>query len=99
MPRKKKEEIIKEAEEKAKDILADIDFLLGDRTIPRNIKKALTEVKTKVEKEYSNQKEITEAIYIVDDISNDINLPLHAKTDLWNLLSKLESLKETIKKL
>ncbi|MBR9707461.1 MAG: hypothetical protein GOV15_03425, partial [Candidatus Diapherotrites archaeon] len=33
------------------------------------------------------------AIYLVDDVSNDINLPPHARSELWNLVSKLEELK------
>ncbi|MEK6821351.1 MAG: UPF0147 family protein [archaeon] len=35
------------------------------------------------------------AIYLLDDVSNDINLPPHSRTDIWTIISELEALKET----
>jgi hypothetical protein len=37
---------------------------------------------------------MSSAIYDLDSVSNDINLPMHARTLVWNLLSELERLKE-----
>jgi uncharacterized protein (UPF0147 family) len=37
---------------------------------------------------------ITSAIYRIEEIANEINIPMHAKTALWNIISDLESLKE-----
>ena len=36
------------------------------------------------------------SIYYVEDVSNDINLPPHARSELWNLVSRLEELKGSL---
>ena len=36
---------------------------------------------------------VTSAIYELEDITNDINIPMHAKTALWDLVSDLEAIK------
>mgnify|MGYP001626446687 CR=1 FL=1 len=36
---------------------------------------------------------VSEAIYNLDSVSNDINLPPQARTSIWNILSLLESIK------
>ena len=33
-------------------------------------------------------------ISILDEISNDPNIPIHARTLIWNVLSELESVRE-----
>ena len=33
-------------------------------------------------------------MYILDDISNDINMPTHARTEIWQIISELESIRE-----
>jgi uncharacterized protein (UPF0147 family) len=36
---------------------------------------------------------ITTAIYGIEEVSGDINIPMHAKTQLWDIISDLEALK------
>ncbi|HEQ78591.1 MAG TPA: hypothetical protein ENI78_03090, partial [Euryarchaeota archaeon] len=36
---------------------------------------------------------VSSAIYILEEISNDRNLPLHARTLIWNVSSELETVK------
>jgi len=40
---------------------------------------------------------IASAIYSLDEVANDINMPFHARTDIWNLVKELEKLKEELK--
>jgi len=36
---------------------------------------------------------VTSAIYELEEVANDINIPTHAKTALWDLISNLEAIK------
>jgi hypothetical protein len=72
-----------------------IDLLVNDNSVPRNVKNALDEAKKALDQEkdaYSTRS--SSATYKIDEISNDINLPPYARTIIWNILSMLESIKE-----
>lgn len=76
-------------------IKQQIDVLLNDNSVPRNVKNALSEARKALdqpEAEYSVRS--SAATYKIDEISNDINLPPYARTVVWNILSMLESVKE-----
>ncbi|MEM0074323.1 MAG: UPF0147 family protein [Candidatus Micrarchaeaceae archaeon] len=72
-----------------------IDILLGDNSVPKNVKSALDLAKKSLQKqEDSYTVRASTAIYQIDEVSNDVNLPPYARTVIWNLLSLLESIKE-----
>ncbi|UUX91883.1 UPF0147 family protein [Methanoplanus endosymbiosus] len=63
-----------------------------DSTIPRNIRKVADETK----KVLTNEKQTlglraATAISMIDEISNDPNMPVHARTRIWGLVSQLET--------
>lgn len=76
-------------------IKQQIDSLLNDNSVPRNVKNSLGEAKVALEQE-NNAYAVRAgtATYKVDEISNDINLPPYARTVVWNILSMLEGIKE-----
>ena len=69
--------------------------VLEDTTVPRNIRGAVDEAK-KVILSATDDVAMSRAIYLLDDVSNDINLPSHARTDIWTIISELETLKEKL---
>lgn len=72
-----------------------IDMLLNDNSVPRNVKNALSEARKALDQpEAGYAVRSSAATYKIDEISNDINLPPYARTIVWNLLSMLESIKE-----
>ena len=77
------------------DILAIMNEIVGDRGVPRNIRAKLDEAISKIKT--NNVTSLSEAIYILDDISNDVNMPDHTRTDIWHLISLIETQKEKIK--
>jgi|GEM_PF-3087906 len=79
------------------DVLFVIDELLNDATIPKNVKNTLGSVKDNLSMGSSDVIKLTESIYLLQDISEDVNLPLNAKSDVWLLQSKIEKLKEGAK--
>jgi len=83
---------IKDQIEYAKELM---DSIMDDTTVPRNIRKAIEDAKQKITSaEESMQLNVTSAIYILEDISNDINMPSHTRTEIWTIISELESIRE-----
>jgi hypothetical protein len=83
-----------EHEEKVRQICEVLNQVIEDTSIPRNIRRAAEEAKNTL----MNEKEdlgvrVSSAIYILEEISNDRNLPLHARTIIWNISSELETIK------
>jgi len=74
-------------------IVSLLDSLIEDTSVPRNVRAALTNAKQKLQTAEDAATGISGAIYALDEVSNDINLPMHARTMIWNLLSELESMK------
>jgi hypothetical protein len=84
-------------EQEKQNILDLIEVLLTDAMIPKNVKNSLIGIRTNVEKDGKNMIKLSESIYTLQDISEDPNLPLNAKSDVWQLLNILEKVKEQIK--
>jgi uncharacterized protein (UPF0147 family) len=80
------------------EILDILSMLLSDYSIPRNIKSVLEDTKKVVESKELEIVALSDVVYKLQDVCEDINLPISVKPDLWMLLSKLEGLKEIKKK-
>lgn len=74
------------------DIIEIMDSILDDRMVPRNIRSKVEEAIEKVKA--NTVTTLSEAIYILDDISNDVNMPEHTRTDIWQIISMIEEEKE-----
>ncbi|MCL4379388.1 MAG: UPF0147 family protein [Candidatus Marsarchaeota archaeon] len=75
-------------------ITARMDMLLNDTSVPKNVRTAIAEAKAKLNEKGDDTVRIASAIYSIDGVSNDINLPAQARTMLWSILSMLEAIKE-----
>ncbi len=75
-----------------KDISDMVDTLVNDTTIPKNIRKALSEAKGRLDSSDDKGVKVSAAIYLIESISDDINMPAHARTQIWAIMSALESL-------
>ncbi len=82
-----------------KEALEIMEEIIDDRTVPRNIRKAVTDALEKVDKRNITAVDCSMAIYILDDISNDINIPSYTRTSIWTAISRLEAVKERIKEI
>jgi uncharacterized protein (UPF0147 family) len=77
-----------------KEIMDKIDDVLADYSIPKRIKTILNQVKLDLGKDDSDRDVVvTSAIYSLDEITNDVNINMHAKTVIWDIISELEALK------
>jgi hypothetical protein len=90
--RRKKAEIYEESLNQAMGILKDIS---EDTTTPRNIRRAAKEAMDVLQnqaKTYAVRS--ADAISILDEISQDPNMPPYTRTKIWNVVSILETIKD-----
>jgi uncharacterized protein len=83
-----------------KDVKETVEVLtavLEDRGVPRNIRAVVEAAAAKAQEIQEDGVNFSQAIYLLDDISNDVNMPGHTRTDIWEAISRLESLKEKTK--
>jgi uncharacterized protein (UPF0147 family) len=83
-----------ETEEKLKQILDVLGQLAEDTSVPRNIRRgALNARELLVKEEDALDVRAASAIFILDELANDPNIPLHGRTLIWNVISQLETVK------
>ena len=82
------------AEEKIKQVVTLMEFILGDTSIPKNVRKAVSDAREKLQADDDLIVRTSGAIYALDEVSNDINMPAHARTQIWSIVSALESIRE-----
>ncbi|MEF8879011.1 MAG: UPF0147 family protein [Candidatus Thermoplasmatota archaeon] len=80
-------------EEKIGNICEGLDMLTEDNSIPRNIREGAKEVK-KILLDDSDALDVrvSSATSRLDELANDPNIPLHGRTLVWNIMSRLEEL-------
>ena len=84
----------KQAADAINQINVQMDSLIGDTSVPKNVRSAVTEAKVKLNESGDVIVRVSSAIYSLDAVSNDINLPAQARTVVWNILSMLKSIKQ-----
>lgn len=78
----------------AETVLVRIEETTQDYSMPRRVKVVLKRVSEELKKNDQDMAmKVTTAIYGIEEVANDINIPMHAKTTLWNIISDLEALK------
>lgn len=78
---------------KIRQVAEILNHIIEDTSVPRNIRRSAEKAKNLL----LNEKEdigvrASSAIYILEEISNDRNLPMHARSIVWNAASELETL-------
>ncbi|MCL5099678.1 MAG: UPF0147 family protein [Candidatus Marsarchaeota archaeon] len=84
----------KQAADAIVQINVQMDSLIGDTSVPKNVRGAVTDAKAKLNESGDVIVRVSAAIYSLDAVSNDINLPAQARTVIWSILSTLESIKQ-----
>jgi uncharacterized protein (UPF0147 family) len=81
-----------------KPVLEILDRIINDRTVPKNIREAVEKAKNALNSKEEEELKINTAIVTLDEISNDPNMPLYTRTQIWNAVSLLEQMKAKEKK-
>ena len=80
-------------EPKVAEIIEMVDNVVSDTSVPKNIRRALTEAKDRLRGADELSTRVSAAVYAIEAVSEDINMPMHARTQIWAILSALESIK------
>ncbi len=81
------------ADEKIEQVCDCLKMLHEDNSIPRNIRKNAEEVKeTLLNQKNPLDVRVATASSRLDEMANDPNIPLHGRTLIWNIMSRLEEI-------
>jgi uncharacterized protein (UPF0147 family) len=70
-----------------------LEYITNENSVPRNIREAANESNKLLKDEEKDQSvRISTVLGKLDEISNDPNIPVHARTLIWEVLSKLEAI-------
>jgi uncharacterized protein (UPF0147 family) len=84
-----------EYESRVKQALEVLNEVSQDTTTPRNIRRAAKNAMDTLQtSEYSLGVRASNAVAILDDISQDPNMPPYTRVKLWNVISFLEAIKD-----
>jgi len=76
-------------------IIQLIEQISTDRTVPRNIRTKCDEsIEILKKEEEATDIKINTVTSIMDEISNDPNIPMYTRTQVWNIVSALESMQK-----
>jgi len=82
-------------EAKIRQALMILNRVMNDPSIPRNIRRAaMFAIRALTEKGLSPGVRAANAVGVLDEVSQDPNMPLHARTLLWQVISILETVKD-----
>ncbi|MEE8198880.1 MAG: UPF0147 family protein [Thermoplasmata archaeon] len=83
-----------ETDQKLKQVLDGLGQLAEDTSVPRNIRRgALNARELLLKEEDALDVRAASVIFILDELANDPNIPLHGRTLIWNVISQLETVK------
>ncbi|MEM0026521.1 MAG: UPF0147 family protein [Ignisphaera sp.] len=82
-------------EAKIRQALLILNRVMNDPSIPRNIRRAaMYAIRALNEKNLTAGVRAANAVGVLDEVSQDPNMPLHARTLLWQAISILETVKD-----
>ena len=72
-----------------------LDEINSDRTVPRNIRILIEQAKSDLNNAANEiAVRINSAVSILDEVSNDPNIPIYTRTQILNIVSMLEVMNE-----
>ena len=78
-----------------KEAIDTLNLMISTNSTPKTIKKSITDlVADLVKEEYSLSVRAANTISLLDDVTQDPNMPSYVRTQLWQAVSKLESIRE-----
>ena len=88
---------MEEVRKELKELLEMMETVATDHQVPRNIRGTVEDAIEKVSGKQVKIEDLSTAVYMMDDISKDLNIPDHTRTDVWEIISAMEAIREKIK--
>ena len=80
--------------EKISQAIELLNQISEDRTVPRNIRESAKRAKESLEGNEELTVKVDKAIQILDEISEDPNVPTYTRTQIWSVVTLLESIEQ-----
>lgn len=81
-------------EERLRQVIAVLEQLGEDTSVPKNIRRGANSAReTLLKSSEALDLRSASAIFILDELANDPNIPLHGRTQIWSIISQLETIK------
>ena len=78
-----------------KEAVDTLNLIISTNSTPKTIKKSITDLIVDLNNpEYSLSVRAANTISLLDDVTQDPNMPSYVRTQLWQAVSKLESIRE-----
>jgi hypothetical protein len=78
-----------------KEAIDTLNQIVSSNSTPKTIKKAITDLIANLSsQEFSLSVRAANTISLLDDVTQDPNMPSYVRTQLWQAVSKLESIRE-----
>ena len=75
--------------------MSSLNQLATSSSTPRNIRKSITSLLEELKsEEYSMSVRAANTTSLLDDITQDPNMPSYVRTSLWQIVSMLENIRE-----
>ena len=85
----------KQNKESMKEAIDTLNQIAANPSTPKTIKKNIADLITELDsEEYSLSVRAANAISMLDDITQDPNMPSYVRVTLWQAVSKLEGIRE-----
>jgi len=85
----------KENQESMKEAIDTLNQIVASSSTPKTIKKSVSDLITDLKnEEFGLSVRAANTISLLDDVTQDPNLPSYVRTQLWQAVSKLESIRE-----
>jgi len=85
----------KQNKESMKEAIDTLNQIAANPSTPKTIKKNIADLITELDnQEYSLSVRAANAISMLDDITQDPNMPSYVRVTLWQAVSKLEGIRE-----
>lgn len=80
------------SQEKLNQIVKAIDEIIEDYTVPKNVKRNLENAKNALLTEDEVSIRVNKALNELDELSEDTNMQSYTRTQVWNIVSMLETI-------
>ena len=81
--------------ESMKEAIETLNQIASNNSTPKTIKKSISDlVVDLIKEELSLSVRAANTISLLDDVTQDPNMPSYVRTQLWQAVSKLESIRE-----
>ncbi len=85
----------KENKESMKEAIDTLNQIVASSSTPKTIKKSISDlIKNLTEEDSALSVRAANTISLLDDVTQDPNMPSFVRTQLWQAVSKLESIRE-----